>query len=254
MITVISPAKTLDFDPIDTKRHTLPRLPQYTNRLVRELKKKKSKEIQELMHVSEQIAGLNVGRFKSFKKDYNLENSKTSIHAFKGDVYLGLDVDTLSENDIDYAQTHLRVLSGLYGVLRPLDLMQPYRLEMGTKLTIKTHNNLYQFWGDEIVKLINSDLKEQGDDVLLNLASKEYFKSIDRKKLKAKIVNVDFLDLKNDKYKVISFFAKKARGTMTRFILKNNINSIEPLLAFSEDGYYYDSKTSTDNHLIFKRN
>lgn len=254
MITVISPAKTLDFEPIPTQSFTLPRLPQYTNRLIRELKKKKVTDLQELMSISEQLATLNVGRFRSFEKEFTLENSKVSIHAFKGDVYTGLEADRLDEQGIDFAQSHLRILSGLYGLLRPLDLMQPYRLEMGTKLSYKTHNNLYQFWGDEIVKLMNKDLQEQGDDLLINLASNEYFKSIDRKKLKAKVINIDFLDLKNEKYKIISFFAKKARGKMAKFIIDNRINTVTPLLAYDIDGYYYDAHQSTNDHLIFKRN
>ncbi|MEP2026408.1 MAG: peroxide stress protein YaaA [Reichenbachiella sp.] len=254
MIAVISPAKTLDFEnKVEQKSFTVPRLLTQTNRLIRELRLKKSMEVQELMSVSENIAQLNVKRYKDYRREHTVDNSKQSIHAFKGDVYIGLDVDQLDTADIEYAQKHLRILSGLYGLLRPKDIIQPHRLEMGTSLTVGDEPTLYKYWNDRIVKLVHKDLKEQGDKTIVNLASNEYFKSIKRKSLKAHVVDVEFLDLKNGKYKVISFFAKKARGMMARYIIKNRINEIELLKGFDYDGYYFDPQTSTDTHLVFKR-
>lgn len=254
MISVISPAKTLDFESeIQQGSHSIPRLTTQANKLIRELRKKKPSDIQKLMDVSENIAKLNVKRYKDYRIQHTLENSKPSIHAFKGDVYLGLDVDQLDHVDLDFAQKHLRILSGLYGLLRPKDLIQPYRLEMGTSLSVGDLPTLYKFWDDQIVKLIHKDLKEQEDQVIVNLASNEYFKSIQRKSLKAKVVHVEFLDWKNDRYKVISFFAKKARGLMARYIIKNRINEVELLKGFDYEGYYFDPQSSSDTHLVFKR-
>ncbi|WP_420581530.1 peroxide stress protein YaaA [Reichenbachiella sp.] len=254
MIAVISPAKTLDFENnIEQESFTTPRFSTQTNRLIRELRLKKAEDIQQLMGVSENIAKLNVKRYKDYRREHTLDNSKQSIHAFKGDVYVGLDVDQLDASDIAFAQTHLRILSELYGLLRPKDIIQPYRLEMGTSLQVGDHSSLYKYWNDQIVKLVHKDLKEQGDQVIVNLASNEYFKVIKRKSLKANVIDVEFLDLKNDKYKVISFFAKKARGMMARYIIKNRINSPELLKGFDDEGYYYDPKSSTENNIIFKR-
>lgn len=254
MIAVISPAKTLDFENnIEQDSFTTPRFSTQTNRLIRELRLKKADEIQELMGVSQNIAELNVKRYKDYRRVHSLNNSKQSIHAFKGDVYIGLDVDQLGHSDLDFAQSHLRILSGLYGLLRPRDIIQPYRLEMGTSLKVGDHSSLYKYWNDQIAKLINKDLKEQGDQVIINLASNEYFKAIRRNTLKAQIVDVEFLDLKNDNYKVISFFAKKARGMMARYIIKNRINDVELLKGFDYEGYYFDNHTSSQNHLVFKR-
>lgn len=254
MIAVISPAKTLDFDnPVSPNGYTMPRLTTQANKLIRELRTRKAGEIQSLMSVSENIAQLNVRRYKNYRQSHTLDNSKPCIHAFKGDVYIGLDADQLSHEDLEFSQQHLRILSGLYGLLRPLDIIQPYRLEMGTGLQVGDQPNLYKYWDDRIVKLLHKDLREQEDKVVINLASQEYFKSIDRKSLKARVVQVDFLDLKNDQYKVISFFAKKARGMMARFIIKNRINEPESLKAFDYEGYYFDTKSSSEDHLIFKR-
>ena len=253
MITLISPAKTLDFTNISTPQQTLPRLLTKTNKLIRTARTLKTHDLKQLMSISDDLATLNVQRFKDFRQKHTIENSKTAIHAFKGDVYLGLDVDSLTNQDIDFAQSQLRMLSGLYGLLRPLDLIQPYRLEMGTSLKVEDNNGLYQFWGDDIAKLVMKDLKEGGDHVILNLASNEYFKSLKSKKLKAKVIDVDFLDLKNGKYKVISFFAKKARGMMSRYIIKNRINDPKDLVGFDIDGYYFDSSSSQENKLVFKR-
>lgn len=254
MITVISPAKTLDFEnEVSFDHHTLPRFSTQTNKLIRELRQKKPADIQQLMDVSENIAEINVKRYKAYRQQHTPVNSKPSIHAFKGDVYIGLDVDQLNDSDLAFSQQHLRVLSGLYGLLRPLDIIQPYRLEMGTRLPVNGYASLYQFWDDQIVKLIHKDLKAQKDNVIVNLASNEYFKALDRKSLKARVVNVEFLDWKNDKYKVISFFAKKARGMMARYMIQNRINDPEQLKGFDYEGYYFDVKASTENELIFKR-
>ncbi|UXX78422.1 peroxide stress protein YaaA [Reichenbachiella carrageenanivorans] len=254
MIAVISPAKTLDFEnDVEVASHTTPRFSTQTNRLIRELRLKKAADIQDLMGVSDNIAQLNVKRYKDYRRAHTLENSKPSLFAFKGDVYIGLAVDQLDQADLEYAQSHLRILSGLYGLLRPLDLIQPYRLEMGTSLPVDDQPTLYKFWADQIVKLVHKDLKAQEDQVIINLASQEYFKAIHRKSLKAQVVQVDFLDLKNGKYKVISFFAKKARGLMARYIIKNRINEVELLKGFDYEGYYFDPQSSTDLHLIFKR-
>lgn len=253
MIAIISPAKTLDFDTPTGELYTQPRLPKPTQELIDVLQTKSSQDIQSLMSLSENLATLNVNRYQSFKKRHNLKNSKQCVYAFKGDVYIGLDAYTLKENDIEFAQDHLRILSGLYGLLRPLDLIQPYRLEMGTRLTFDSHKSLYDYWEDQIANLLNKDLKKQGDNVLVNLASNEYFKSVKRKSLKAKIINVEFKDFKNGQFKVISFFAKKARGMMSRYIIQNKINQVEALKGFDTDGYYYDAQESTPENLLFKR-
>lgn len=253
MITVISPAKTLDFSASTSQESTVPRLLTRTNKLIRTARTLKAEDLKQLMSISDDLAHLNVKRFKDYRQQHTVANSKTSLHAFKGDVYLGLDVDTLSQEDIDYAQSHLRILSGLYGLLRPLDLIQPYRLEMGTSMKVEDYNGLYKFWGDEIAKLIMKDLKKEDDDVIINLASNEYFKALKSNKLKARVIDVDFLDFKTDKYKVISFFAKKARGMMSRYIIQNRINDPKDLVGFNTDGYYFDSSNSEENRLVFKR-
>lgn len=253
MIAVISPAKTLDFETPVSVESTLSRLPGQTRRLIKELKTKKSADLQSLMDISENIANLNVQRNKAFRNKHTEENSRPSISAFKGDVYIGLEAETLTNEDIHFAQDHLRILSGLYGLLRPLDLIQPYRLEMGTSFHVDEHKSLYSYWEDRISKLINKDLRAQGDRILVNLASNEYFKSIDKKALKADIINVEFKDYKNGDYKVISFFAKKARGLMSRYMIKNRIDNPEDLKSFDYEGYYYDPKTSNETNLSFKR-
>ncbi|MGL1887656.1 MAG: peroxide stress protein YaaA [Reichenbachiella sp.] len=253
MIAVISPAKTLDFDQPLLEQSTKVRFPKETKELVSVLQQQSSQDLQQLMSVSENIADLNVARYKGFKSTFTEKNSRNGIMAFRGDVYLGLNAPTLSEEDMTYAQSHLRILSGLYGLLRPLDLIQPYRLEMGTKLKFDGHNNLYGFWEDKIVKLLHKDLKAQGDQTIVNLASNEYFKAVKRKSLKARLVDVEFKDAKNGEYKIISFFAKKARGLMTRYIIDNRINDVEGLKGFDSDGYYFDSINSTEDNLLFKR-
>lgn len=253
MLLVISPAKTLDFETPCDAESSYPRFRKETMELIGVLKEKSPEEIQQLMDISENLAELNVSRYNKFRAAKHPKVAKQSVYAFKGDVYIGLEAEELDDEDILYAQEHLRILSGLYGLLRPLDVIQPYRLEMGTRLAFDDYRTLYNYWADKIAKLVNRDLKNQGDKVLINLASQEYFKAIDRKALKARIVDVEFLDFKTDKYKVISFFAKKARGMMARYIIKNRINDPEGLKQFDTEGYYFDEESSSENKLVFKR-
>jgi len=253
MLYVISPAKTLDFETPCDKEKSYPRFQKETLELIGVLKEKSPEEIQGLMSLSENLAELNVHRYNKFAKGKNTKRAKQAVYAFKGDVYVGLEAEELSNEEILYAQDHLRILSGLYGLLRPLDLIQPYRLEMGTRLAFDDYKTLYNYWADKIVAQVNRDLKRQGDKILINLASQEYFKAIDRPSLKAKVINVDFLDAKNGKYKVISFFAKKARGLMAQYIIKNQINEPEGLKGFDYEGYWFDADSSSETSYIFKR-
>jgi len=254
MITLLSPAKTLDFENIDDQHHLTDHVfPKETMQLVRLLRKQKTDDLRQLMSISEKIASLNVDRYKTFKKDYAEGVSRAAATAFKGDVYLGLEAATLTADQMSYAQSHLRILSGLYGVLRPLDRMQPYRLEMGTRLANKQGTNLYHFWGDKISKALNKDCKETGASTILNLASNEYFKAIDQKKLKAEIITVNFKEERDGELKFISFNAKKARGLMARYVMQHQIESEEGLLGFDSDGYYYSQEHSSNGNLLFVR-
>ncbi len=234
MITLISPAKTLDLNSTDVTVYTTPDFQKETFELVSIMKKKTSDEIRQLMGVSENIATLNEKRYKEFKKTFDPDNAKQALLAFKGDVYTKIDVDNFSEEDFEFAQQHLRILSGLYGLLKPLDLIQPYRLEMGIRLENKNGKNLYEFWDARIAKAINEVAK---GEPIVNLASQEYFKAVDQKALKSEIVSPVFQEYKNGKYQVIGIFAKQARGMMTDFIIKNRINDPEQLKTFNEAGY-----------------
>lgn len=253
MLLVISPAKTLDFETPCDAEATYPKFRKEALELIGVLKEKSPEEIQELMDISENLAELNADRYRKFRLARRPTISKQSIYAFKGDVYVGLEAEELDNEDILFAQEHLRILSGLYGLLRPLDIIQPYRLEMGTRLAFDDYNTLYNYWADKIVEQVNRDLKKQGDKILLNLASQEYYKAIDRKSLKAKVIDVEFLDQKNGEYKIISFFAKKARGMMARYIIRNRINDPAELKGFDYEGYYFDSNASTEDKMVFKR-
>lgn len=254
MLTVISPAKTLDYDtPPVTQRHTLPQHLDHAQILIEQLRDFSPAQIAELMHLSDKLAGLNAARFGSWTADFTPSNAKQALLAFKGDVYTGLDAESLSEDDFAYAQQHLRMLSGLYGLLRPLDLMQPYRLEMGTKLANARGKDLYAFWDTRISEWLNQALADQGDDLLLNLASNEYFGAVKKNALKARVIDVDFKDLKNGQYKIISFYAKKARGLMSRFVIQERIADPEQLKGFDVQGYYYSAKQSRPDHLVFLR-
>ena len=205
------------------------------------------------MSISDKLAGLNAARFVEWTKSHNEKNARAAIFAFKGDVYTGLDVNSLSDEDISFAQTHLRMLSGLYGLLQPLDLMQPYRLEMGTKLTTPKGKDLYAFWGNTITQAVQQAIDAQGDDVLVNLASEEYYKSIKPSRLDAQIVKPVFLDYKNGKYKTVSFYAKKARGLMCRYMIQNRLTQVEQLKDFDLNGYWFDETASTEKEFVFKR-
>ncbi len=254
MLMVISPAKTLDYEtPPATQRFTQPQYLDHSQELILQLRDLTPAQISELMHVSDKIGGLNAARFGSWNPAFTPENAKQALLAFKGDVYTGLNAQTFSEADFDYAQQHLRMLSGLYGLLRPLDLMMPYRLEMGTKLANARGKDLYAFWGTRISEWLNEALIDQGDDVLLNLASNEYFSSVKRSALNARIINTDFKDLKNGQYKIISFYAKKARGMMSRFVIEERINDPAALKQFDVQGYRYSAEQSKPDHLVFLR-
>jgi len=254
MLALISPAKTLDYETaLPTDTYTQPRLLEQSQQLIDVCRKLSATEIASLMTVSEKIANLNVERFRDWNAEFDFSNARQALFAFKGDVYTGLDAYHLKDHDIDFAQQHLRMLSGLYGLLRPLDLMMPYRLEMGTKLKNSRGNNLYEFWGSIITDQINQDLAEIDAKVLVNLASDEYYKSVNEKKIQAEIIKPVFLDQKNGKYKVISFYAKKARGLMARYLIENKLSQVEQLKAFDSEGYYFDAESSSDKELVFKR-
>ena len=255
MLALISPAKTLDYETnLPTDCFTQARLLEQSALLIQDCQKLSATDIAGLMSVSEKIAKLNVERFRDWQPEFNFSNARQAIFAFKGDVYTGLDAYNLSEESIQFAQDHLRMLSGLYGLLRPLDLMMPYRLEMGTKLANIRGHNLYEFWGSMITDLINTDLEQNNAEFLVNLASDEYYKSVKESKIKAEIVKPVFLDQKNGKYKVISFYAKKARGLMARYMIENKLDRAEDLKSFNVDGYYFDAESSLKGELVFKRN
>lgn len=254
MLIVLSPAKTLDYDtPPTTKKTTQPQFLEQAAALVEDARAMSPEDIQSLMGVSENIANLNHERFMNWHPDFSLDNAKQAVLAFKGDVYTGLQAETLDSKQLAFAQKHIRILSGLYGLLRPLDLMQPYRLEMGLKFANRGGKNLYEFWGTVITEALNKQLKASGNNVLINLASNEYFKAVKPKALEAEIITPVFKDLKNGKYKMISFFAKKARGAMARYIVTQGLESPEGLKKFKEDGYYYSKELSTATDWVFLR-
>ena len=252
MLTVISPAKTLDFEtPPTTRRATQPRFAERSAELVEDARALSPDDIRALMGVSANIAELNHRRFMNWSLPFSLDNAKQAVLAFRGDVYTGLNADTLDTPGRAFAQQHLRILSGLYGLLRPLDLMQPYRLEMGLKLANRGGRNLYEFWGDSITRELNRDLKKSGTSVLVNLASNEYFRAIQPGALDAEIITPVFKDFKGGKYKIISFFAKKARGQMARFIIDGELNDAAQLKKFKAGGYRYSKAESTARELVF---
>ncbi len=254
MLIVISPAKSLDFDtPPVTSNYSMPEMLEDSVKLAGRLKKMSPKQLSKLMNISKELGELNFNRYQNWCLPFIPENSKQAALAFNGDVYQGLQAELLSEEQLELAQTRVRILSGLYGVLKPLDLIQPYRLEMGTQLKYYKSKNLYEFWNPAITKKVKEALSESGSNVLVNLASKEYFKSIDTKKLKAEIVTPDFKDQKNGEYKMISFFAKKARGLMTRFILENNITNATDIQAFDMEGYHFNPRLSKPDNPVFTR-
>lgn len=254
MLMVISPAKTLDFEsPLATQRFTQSTLLEKSQQLIDVARDLSPAQIGSLMGISDKLAHLNADRFNQWQPPFTLDNARQAILAFKGDVYTGLQAETFSEADFDFAQQHLRMLSGLYGVLRPLDLMQPYRLEMGIKLANPAAKDLYGFWGDLLTQKLNDAMAEQGDEVLINLASDEYFKAVKPKQLNGELIKPVFLDEKNGKFKVISFYAKKARGLMSRYVIQNRLSKPEQLKQFDVDGYFYAADESKGNELVFKR-
>ena len=254
MLMVISPAKTLDYDtPPVIEQSTQPRFVEHSVELIDVLREKSPQDTAMLMSLSDKLASLNVARYGSWERESTPNNAKQALLAFKGDVYTGLNAEDFSADDFAFAQQHLRMLSGLYGLLRPLDLMQPYRLEMGTKLANARGKDLYAFWGERISQWLNEDLAAQGDEVLLNLASQEYFGAVKPKALNARIIDTVFKDQKNGQYKIISFYAKKARGLMARYVIKERLQDPEGLKDFNLDGYRFDPASSSENQLVFLR-
>lgn len=255
MMVVLSPAKRLDFEAGGARKHTQPAFLDDAQKLAARLKKLSARDLRSLMNVSDKIAELNVKRYREWKKPFTPDNAKQAVLAFRGDVYQGLDADSFSAADLDFAQRHIRVLSGLYGVLRPLDLIQPYRLEMGTRFAAGNGaDDLYAFWGGKITRHLNAALaKDGGEAVLVNLASKEYFSAIRADELKARIVTPVFKEKKNGHYKVVSFTAKRSRGMMTSWIVKNRVADVAKIKRFREGGYAFNAGLSDAADWVFTR-
>lgn len=253
MIVLLSPAKTLDYNKTNVSTHSNPRLLVESETLVGVLKEKSPIDLQNLMSISEKLAEENFKRYHNFQLPFDLSNAKQAVLAFKGDVYQGLEATDFSDEDLEFAQQHIRILSGLYGILRPLDLMQPYRLEMGTKLQQNGSKNLYEFWGTKITQLINEDLKSSNGKWVVNLASNEYFKSVKKDLLEGDLLNVDFKENRDGKYKTIAFNAKKARGAMSKQIVKNRIQEASELKYLVVNDYVFNEQFSTDNHFVFTK-
>ena len=252
MKIVISPAKSLNFEsPLPVQKHTDSLFLKEAETIQKTLKKKKPKQLMELMDISEKLADLNWERNQNWSLPFTAENARPAIYAFDGDVYTGLDTYTLPVEKLEVLQAKLRILSGLYGVLKPLDLMQPYRLEMGTSLPIGTKKNLYEFWKKKVTQSLNDELQEH--ELFINLASNEYFSAVDTKTLKAPVITPEFKDYKDGKLKMISFFAKKARGLMVRYIIDTNAETIDDLKQFNYEGYAFDANLSKGNTLVFTR-
>ena len=257
MIIVVSPAKALDFEsPLVTAEHSQPDMLNKSKELIEVLSTKTPEDLRSLMSISDSLAELNFGRYQDWNLPFTASNARPAVLSFSGDTYVGLDaVGKFSQSDFSHAQKTLRILSGLYGVLRPLDLIQPYRLEMGTKLETKEGSNLYQFWGQEISRRINDDMEESpGEKILINLASNEYFKSVHEDQIEGTVVTPCFLDRKEEgDYKIVSFYAKKARGAMASWIIRNRVTSSKQFKGFDEDGYRYDVTRSELNQPVFVR-
>jgi cytoplasmic iron level regulating protein YaaA (DUF328/UPF0246 family) len=250
MLIVISPAKKLDYtSSVKAPLSTQPELLDHSKELLQGLKALAPQDVSSLMSLSDKLGALNFERFQEWRTPFTEDNARPAVLAFKGDVYQGLDADNMSDEDLRWAQDHLRILSGLYGLLRPLDLMQAYRLEMGTKFANPRGANLYQFWGD----IITAELNKTQTSVLVNLASNEYFKSVHKKDIAARIITPVFMDKKNDSYKIISFYAKKARGLMSNYIIKNRITEVEQIKDFDTDGYSFNAALSEADQWVFVR-
>lgn len=254
MLIVLSPAKSLDYEtPVVTNTHTLPAFIPEATRLIERLRELSPAQIASLMKISDPLAALNHGRFASWSPKFTRKNARQAVLAFNGDVYEGLDAKTLAPSSLDYAQAHIRILSGLYGVLRPLDLMQPYRLEMGTKLATAAGRDLYAYWGGRVSENLNVALAERRAEALVNLASEEYFKSVKPKLLSAPVVTPVFEEWKDGRYKIISFYAKRARGLMARYAAQNGIVRVRDLQSFDSEGYRFDAKASAEHTWVFRR-
>ncbi|AIJ45227.1 peroxide stress protein YaaA [Comamonas testosteroni] len=255
MLFLISPAKSLDYEsPISAELpHTLPVFKKQPLELIEVLREKSPQQISELMSISDKLAVLNVGRYEAFSARFTAKNSRQAVLAFNGDVYEGLDAASLKPGELDWAQEHVVILSGLYGVLRPLDLLQPYRLEMGTRLENAKGSNLYQFWGTQIADYLNERSAAQAERIVVNLASQEYFKAVDLKTLKAPVVECVFEDFKGGKYKIISFHAKRARGLMVRWAVRHKARKVADLRKFDLEGYALAEQASTPGKLVFRR-
>ena len=254
MLIVISPAKILDYEtPPGVDSFSQPAYLDQSQMLIDKLRTQTANKLGKLMKISPGLSELNKERYQQWQQPFDPHNAKQAVFAFKGDVYVGLEAENMSKADLDWAQQHLRILSGLYGLLRPLDLMQPYRLEMGTALKTRRGKNLYEFWNDRISDGLNQQLKKINAGYLVNLASNEYFKSVKPKHLNAEIITPAFLDWKNDEYKMIGFFAKKARGSMSAWIIRNRIEDINALSRFDVDGYKFDKSLSTPLSPVFIR-
>lgn len=253
MLIVVSPAKTLDFEsPLPTRTATTPGFLEDSRELIDQLKLLEPHQVSNLMGISAKLGELNADRFQQWHTPFTTENARQAALAFKGDVYTGLAADQFSEEDFAFAQDHMRILSGLYGLLRPLDLMQPYRLEMGTRFENTRGKDLYAFWGDKLTDELNK-LLASDDGVLVNLASNEYFKAVRRKNLKGTVITPQFKDWKNGQYKMISFYAKKARGLMSAYIIRNRLTQTEDLKGFDYDGYAFNPELSKEKEWVFTR-
>ena len=249
MLAIISPSKTQDFSECNIDIFSQTRQLESTNELIGSLKSKSKSQISKLMSLSEKLSELNFDRFQNFKLPFTLDNAKQAILAFKGDVYNGINAPDLSSEDLEFAQSKVRMLSGLYGVVRPLDLIQPYRLEMGTKLSNAKGPNLYDYWGAEISNVLNED----EPDLIINLASNEYFKAIDKNALNANILDIVFKEKKGETYKIIGIYAKRARGLMVNYIIRNRLENPEALKNFSDEGYRFDKDLSSDSSWVYLR-
>lgn len=254
MLFLLSPAKSLDYDtPPQVSTHSQPLFVKQSAALMDVLKTKTPQDISRLMQLSDALSGLNVARYQAWSKKFTAKNAKQAVLAFNGDVYEGLNAKTLSAAQLDWAQDHVCILSGLYGVLRPLDLMQPYRLEMGTALPTPKGKNLYQFWDAQLSHYLNERTALEKSPVIVNLASQEYFKAVDVKALNARVVSCVFEDYKNGKYKIISFHAKRARGLMARYAVEKKVVTVKKLEGFNADGYHFDAAQSAPDRLVFRR-
>lgn len=255
MLFLLSPAKSLDFDTPAAPElpHSLPKFTKQAAQLIDLLRPLKPDQVASLMDLSDTLAALNVARYEAWRPRYTAKNSKQAMLAFNGDVYEGLDAKTLRPTDLEWAQSHVVMLSGLYGALRPLDRMQAYRLEMGTALANPAGRNLYQFWGATLASYLDAQLAAHKQPVIVNLASQEYFKAVDRKTLQARVVDCVFEEYRNGQYKIISFMAKRARGLMARYVIQKRIDQVKKLQGFCSEGYAYDAQASTPDRLVFRR-